>query len=165
MKKIIPLLAITSTLLLAQSPTQTVTITPNEQNQNSTKQRIIENQNTVPLSAENVHIAVAQLAGATNANLPQRLDFVTIFDRATAKDKVLKYYYILNDDEDFVLSKFNKTKKNEFLNSIKENVKSSLCSSEMSKNLLNAGASFNYNFELRNGNKYFDFSMDKSVCQ
>ena len=112
MKKIVSLLALTSAFILAQSPTQTVTITPNEQNQNSPKQRIIENQNTVPLSAENVHIAVAQLASATNANLPQRLDFVTIFDRAVAKDRVLKYYYILNDDEDFMLSKFNKAKKN-----------------------------------------------------
>ncbi|MBO7370153.1 MAG: hypothetical protein J6U11_03785, partial [Campylobacter sp.] len=92
-------------------------------------------------------------------------DFVTIFDRATSKGNTLKYYYILNDDEDFVLSKFKKDRKDKFLNDIKANVKNSLCSAEMSQNLLNAGAIFSYNFELRNGTKYSNFTMDKSVCK
>ena len=171
MKKIISTLCLACAFTLAQTPTQTVTITGNEKN--APQQRIIDPQNpqnnapvgSVALTPENVSIALAQLANATNANLPQRLDFVTIFDRAVAKNKVMKYYYILNDDEDFVLSKFKKDRKDKFLNDIKTNVKNSLCASEMSRDLLNAGATFNYNFELRNGSKYFQFSMDKSVCK
>ena len=157
MKKVISVLCIGVALLFAQTPSQTVTIN-NNQNQTSATQG-------VPITPENIHIALAQLAMATNSTLPQRLDFVTIFDRATSKGNILKYYYILNDDEDFVLSKFKKDRKDKFLNDIKTNVKNSLCASEMSRDLLNAGATFNYNFELRNGNKYFQFSMDKSVCK
>ena len=157
MKKVISVLCIGATLLFAQTPSQTVTINNNQNQTNATQ--------GVPITPENIHIALAQLAMATNSTLPQRLDFVTIFDRATSKGNILKYYYILNDDEDFVLSKFNKTKKNEFLNNIKTNVKNSLCAAGMSQNLLKAGATFNYNFELRNGNKYFEFSMDQSICE
>lgn len=146
MKKVISVLCVGATLLFAQTPNQ-------------------PQQEKIEITSENLPSALAQLAGATNSTLPLRLDFITVFDRAVAKDRVLKYYYILNDDEDFVLSKFKKDRKDKFLNDIKTNVKNSLCASEMSRDLLNAGATFNYNFELRNGSKYFQFSMDKSVCK
>lgn len=151
MKKILSGLCLASALLFAENP-QPQSAQPAQPQQ-------------VQITSENLPFALAQLAMATNSTLPQRLDFVTIFDRAVVKDNVMKYYYILNDDEDFVLSNFKKDRKDKFLNDIKTNVKNSLCASEMSRDLLNAGATFNYNFELRNGNKYFQFSMDKSVCK
>ena len=176
------LLCCATAVLFAQTPNQTVTVGSPEiksrqgtnanqarQNAPQTAQQATQaqqaQQNSVPLSSENVHIVLAQLAGSTNANLPQRLDFVTIFDRAVSKDKVLKYYYILNDDEDFVLSKFKKDRKDKFLDDIRANVKNSVCSSDLSKNLLEVGAVFSYHFELRNGTKYFNFKIDKSSCK
>ncbi|MBQ9877038.1 MAG: hypothetical protein IJM31_08215 [Campylobacter sp.] len=154
MKKILSGLCLASALLFAENP----------QPQSAQPPQPAQPQQ-VQITSENLPFALAQLAMATNSTLPQRLDFVTIFDRAVVKDNVMKYYYILNDDEDFMLSKFKKDRKDKFLNDIKTNVKNSLCASEMSRDLLNAGATFNYNFELRNGNKYFQFSMDKSVCK
>ncbi|MBQ3674962.1 MAG: hypothetical protein II923_05170, partial [Campylobacter sp.] len=75
MKKVISVLCIGVALLFAQTPSQTVTINDNQNQTNATQ--------GVPITPENIHIALAQLAMATNSTLPQRLDFVTIFDRAT----------------------------------------------------------------------------------
>ncbi|CZE47081.1 hypothetical protein [Campylobacter geochelonis] len=117
------------------------------------------------LKAEDVPAVLNQIALEVTMGLPKRLDYITTVDRVTSKKNNIKYYYILNDDEDFVLSKFDKTRKNEFRNQIIKGAKSFLCQNANTLELMKKGAIFHYIYDLRDGKRYFSFFLEAKDCK
>lgn len=155
MKKVLFSLALaTSAIFAVETSAQSVQIPAQNEPQ------------VVPLSAENINTALAQIAMQANSALPKRLDYITVFDRVVAKDKALKYYYILNDDENYMLTKFKKAEKDKFMNEVKTNLKNNICKSVEIINLMSFGATFSYHFEVKNtGAKYFDIMLTSKDCK
>ena len=110
---------------------------------------------------QDVSSTLLSMSKEINKNLPVRIDSEKTLETTVTIKNVLIFKYKITDDSNFRNPRFNI---NKYTYHLRNSLGESTCKDKETFSLLKRGASYNYIFINRYGQKLVDFTLDEKEC-